>query len=225
VTGRLPLFAVVTAPQMADKIQSFKDLEGKTVGVSALGNADHSLTLYLLKKAGADPEKVQFATMGVNLLEALRQGQIDAGVVQEPALTLLKQAHARVLMNGMDLEDAKRQFGGSFEFMGVAARADEIEKRRPEMVALTRALADSLKALRGMSGDELVAALPKEMVTGLDLKQLADILAEHRNDLYPETVTIDLEAARRVETALQAGGLVKSGTDIAALFDTSIAGG
>ena len=54
VTGRLPLFAVVTAPKTADQIQSIKDLEGKTVGVSALGNADHALTLYLLKQAGAD---------------------------------------------------------------------------------------------------------------------------------------------------------------------------
>src|SRR5436853_526708 len=147
VTGRLPLFAVVTAPQSADKVRSIKDLEGKTVGVSALGNADHALTLYLLKQAGADRSKVEFATMGVNLLEALRQGQIDAGVVQEPALTLLKRANARVLMNGMDLEDAKHFLGGSFEFMGVAVRADEIEKRRPEMIALTKSLADALKAL------------------------------------------------------------------------------
>src|SRR6266699_1666451 len=91
VTGRLPLFAVVTAPNTADAIQTIKALQGKTVGVSALGNADHALTLYLLKQAGADAEKVKFATMGVNLLEALRQGQIDAGVVQEPALTLLKR--------------------------------------------------------------------------------------------------------------------------------------
>ena len=159
VTGRLPLFALVTAPKTADKIKSIKDLEGKTVGVSALGNADHALTLYLLKKAGADAAKVQFATMGVNLLEALRQGQIDAGVVQEPALTLLKRANARVLMNGMDLEDAKNHLGGSFEFMGVAVRADEVERRRPEMVALCQALADALKALRGMTGEQLVAAL------------------------------------------------------------------
>src|SRR5215471_15493683 len=32
VTGRLPLFALVTAPKMASKIQSIKDLEGKTIG-------------------------------------------------------------------------------------------------------------------------------------------------------------------------------------------------
>src|SRR4051794_31292269 len=67
-TGRLPLFAVATAPRAAATITSIKALEGKTVGVSALGNADHALTLYLLKQAGADAGKVQFATLGVNLL-------------------------------------------------------------------------------------------------------------------------------------------------------------
>src|ERR1700704_414227 len=38
VTGRLPLFAVVTAPRTAEQIRTIKDLEGKTVGISALGN-------------------------------------------------------------------------------------------------------------------------------------------------------------------------------------------
>src|SRR5215510_12954233 len=152
VTGRLPLFAIATAPRTADKITTIKDLEGKTVGINALGTADHALTLYLLKQAGADARKVQFATMGVNLLEALRQGQVDVGLVQEPALTLVKRAGGRVLMNAMDLEEAKSHLGGSFEFMGVAVRGKETEQRKPEMIALTRALADALKALRGMSG-------------------------------------------------------------------------
>src|SRR5437588_12172635 len=112
VTGRLPLFALVTAPKTADQIRAIKDLEGKTVAVSALGNADHALTLYLLKQAGADADKVQFATLGVNLLEALRQTQIDVGLVQEPALILLRRAGARVLVNAMDLEVARSSLGG-----------------------------------------------------------------------------------------------------------------
>src|SRR5260370_36767776 len=70
VTGRLPLFAVVTAPKTASQIQSIKDLEGRTVGVSALGISDHPLTVYLLKQAGVDALKLKFATMGVKLLEA-----------------------------------------------------------------------------------------------------------------------------------------------------------
>src|SRR5947209_13153358 len=73
VTGRLPLFALVTGPKAASTITTIKQLEGKTIAVSALGNADHALTLYLLKQAGADAAKVRFATMGVNLMEALRQ--------------------------------------------------------------------------------------------------------------------------------------------------------
>jgi NitT/TauT family transport system substrate-binding protein len=225
VTGRLPLFAIVTAPKTASEIQSIKDLEGKTVGVGALGGADHALTLYLLKQAGADARKVQFATMGVNLLEALRQNQMDVGVVQEPALTVLRRAGARVLVNAMDLEDARYYLGGSFEFMGVAVRSKEIERRRPEMVALTRALADALKGLRGMTGEQLTAAFPKEMITGLDLKEFGEIVERHRDSLYPETVNIDLDAAKRVEQSLIAGGLVKPDASISGLHDTTIVGG
>jgi len=225
VTGRLPLFAIATAPKAADKIRSIKDLEGKTVGINALGTADHALTLYLLKQAGADSRKVQFATMGVNLLEALRQGQVDVGLVQEPALTLVKRAGGRVLMNAMDMEEAKSHLGGAFEFMGVAVRGKEIEQRKPEMIAMTKALAEALKALRGMSGDQLSAAFPKEMTTGLDLKEFGEIILAHRESLYPEAVTIDLDSAKRVQQSLIVGGLIKPDASITGLHDTSIAGG
>jgi len=224
VTGRLPLFAVVTAPKTASTITNVKALEGKTVGISALGNADHALTLYLLKQAGADATKVKFATLGVNLLEALRQGQIDVGLVQEPALTLIQRAGGRVLMNGMDLEDAKHYLGGAFEFMGVAVRTKEFEQRRPEMIALAKALGDALKAVQTLSGADIVAAFPKEMTTGLDLKEFAEIIARHRASLYPDTVAIDIEAAKRVEQSLLAGGMLKPGANIAGLHDTSIVG-
>jgi NitT/TauT family transport system substrate-binding protein len=225
VTGRLPLFAVVTSPKTASQIQSIKDLEGRTVGVIALGTADHALTLYLLQQAGADAKKVQFATMGVNLLEALRQNQIDVGLVQEPALTLLRRSGARVLVNAMDLEEAKHYLGGSFEFMGVSVRAKEIEQRRPEMVALAKALAEALQALRQMTGEQLGTVFPKELTTGLDLKELGEIIARHRDSLYPETVNIDFDAAKRVEQSLIAGGLLKPGASMSGLHDTTIAGG
>ena len=225
VTGRLPLFALVTAPKTADKIRSIKDLEGKTVAVSALGNADHALALYLLKQAGADASKVQFATMGVNLLEALRQGQIDAGLVQEPALTLVTKAGARVLVNAMNLDDARKFLGGTYEFMGVAVRGKEATARKAEMVQLAAALADALKALRAMSGEQLIAALPREMTAGLDTKEFADILLRYRDQLYPDQVTIDPAASQRVAQSLIVGGLIKPDASISGLLDTSIVPG
>jgi len=225
VTGRLPLFALVTAPKTAAQIRAVKDLEGKTVAVSALGNADHALALFLLKEAGADASKVQFATMGVNLLEALRQGQIDAGLVQEPALTLLTKSGARLLVNAMDLADARKYLGGTYEFMGVAVRGKEAGERRAQMIQLAGALAEGLKALRSMSGQQLMAALPREMTTGLDTKEFGDILLRYRDSLYPETVVIDLDAAKRVAQSLIAGGLIKPDANISGLHDTTIVRG
>lgn len=225
VTGRLPLFALVTTPKNAATVKTVKDLEGKTVGVSALGNADHALLLFLLKQAKADVNTVQFATLGVNLLEAVRRGDVDAGLVQEPALSILQAAGSRVIMNAMDADDANKFLGGTYEFMGVSVRAKEFDTRREDMTKLVKGLADALKGLRSLSAAQLVSSFPKEMMTGLDTTQLGQILVRYRNSLYPETVSIDAKAAKRVADSLAVGGLIKADTNIAGLHDTSIAGG
>ncbi len=224
-TGRLPLFALATAPGSAAQIQDVKGLEGRTVGISALGNADHALLLYLLKRANADVTKVQFATLGVNILEALRQGQVDAGLVQEPALTLLRESGARVLVNAMDAADAQKYLGGSYEFMGVAVRGKEFEQRRAEMTELAAGLADALSALRQLKPDDIAGVLPKALTTGMDSSLLGTIVTRYKDSLYPNTVRIDRTAARRVAETLSIGGLLPPGTDISGLHDTSIVGG
>jgi sulfonate transport system substrate-binding protein len=109
--------------------------------------------------------------------------------------------------------------------MGVAVRTKEMEQRKDEMQMLIGALADALKALRTMNGSELIAALPKEMVTGLDTKEFGDIVVRHRDSLYPETVNIDLAAADRVAQTLIVGGLLPAGANISGLHDTSIVKG
>lgn len=223
-TGKLPLFALATSPQSASKINSLKDLEGKTVGISGLGNADHALTLFLLKKAGADATKVQFATIGTNLLEALRQGQLDAGLVQEPALTLVEQAGGKVLVNAMDSADAQKYLGGNYEFMGVAVRTAEIEQRKDEMKALAKGLQNALIAVQKVTPDDLVKALPPEMTTGADLGQMRDILARYRGSLYPTSIAMDRSAEDRVAQSLTIAGLLPAGTDTSGLYDTAFAG-
>ena len=223
-TGRLPLFALATAPQTAATIRELKDLEGKTVGVSALGNADHALLLHLLKQAGADKDKVQFATLGVNILEALRQGQVDAGLVQDPALSILARSGSRVLVNAMQTADAHKYLGGPYEFMGVSVRGKEIDSRRAEMQALARGLDDALKAMPTMPPEQMITAFPKELFAGSDVQQFVDVLARYRGSLYPESVKIDLQAAGRVADTLKTAGLIPANADVSGLHDTTIAG-
>lgn len=102
----------------SENIADLKGLEGRTVGVSALGNADHTMLLYLLAEAGADAGTIEFAVLDPNLFEALRRGQVDAGMVQEPALTLIVEDGGKVLFNAMDIADSTRLLGGAYEFMG-----------------------------------------------------------------------------------------------------------
>jgi NitT/TauT family transport system substrate-binding protein len=218
-TGRLPLFALATAPRLAEQIRDLKALEGSTIGVTALGTADHVLVLFLLKQAGADTSRVRFATIGPNLFEALRRGQVDAGMVQEPALTLVQEAGGRVLFNAMDLGDAQRQLGGAYEFMGVAVRAAERDRRLEEMRRLAHALAAGLRETRTIPIEEVVAALPKELVAGGDSARLGVILERYRRDLYPEDVRIDLAAAQRVEQAQHIAGVLTKDVDLSVLLD------
>lgn len=224
-TGKLPLFALAVAPKSVTQIQTLKDLEGKVVGVSGLGNADHALALYLLKQAGADSSKVQFAVLGPNLLEALRQGAVDAGLVQEPALTIIVAAGGKVLVNAMNSADAHKYLGGNYEFMGVAVRTPEIPVRREEMKAIGRALQAGLSAVQTLSPADLVKSLPAEMTAGADTGQMRDILAKYRASLYPASVKIDLAAANRVAQSLKVAGLLAPNADPSGLYDTSIVGG
>ena len=210
-TGRLPLFALAAAPGRSGEIGAVPDLEDRTVGISGLGNADHALLLFLLDQAGADAGRVRFAAVGANLFDALRIGQVDAAMVQEPALSLIVEAGGRELVNFMDLEEARRHLGGAYEFMGVAVRAAERDRRRGETRRLAAALERGLADTRTLPAAEVVAALPAALVAGGDLRQLEAIVERYRLSLYPERVATDLEAAGRVVRAQEIAGLLEPG--------------
>ena len=225
-TGRLPLFALAVAPDLSAEIDTVADLEGRTVGVSALGNADHALLLFLLDQAGADASSVQFATVGTNLFDALRIGQLDAAMVQEPALTLITEAGGRELVNFMELDEARRHVGGAYEFMGVAVRAAERDERLDEIRRLATALERGLADTRTLPPADIVAALPAALVAGGDLDQLEAIIERYRLSLYPERVTVDLDAAARVVRAQEIAGLLEPGqVDLDTLVDTDALAG
>jgi NitT/TauT family transport system substrate-binding protein len=224
-TGRLPLFALAVAPGEVEAIASLADLEGKAVGVSALGNADHTMLLYLLAEAGVDAKTVEFAVLGPNLFEALRRGQVVAGMVQEPALTLIVEDGGKVLFNAMDIADSTRLLGGAYEFMGVAYRAEEREERLPQMQKLARALERGLIAQRTAPIPDIRESLPAELLVGGDGERFDEIIDRYRESLFPESVVIDVEACARVVNALEIGGVLAPGVDLDTLLDTEVVEG
>ena len=222
-TGRLPLFALATAPARRDAIERVADLENRTVAISGLGNADHALLLFLLDRAGVEAARVRFATIGTNVFDALRIGQVDAAMLQEPALTLIVAAGGRALVNFMDIDEAERHLGGPYEFMGVAVRTAERDERLAEMRRLAAALEAGLRDTRTMPVEEIVATLPTALVAGGDTTQLHAIIERYRLSLYPERVTMDFEAARRVARAQEIAGLLDAGrVDLTVVIDAAV---
>ena len=225
-TGRLPLFALATAPVQAGAIDSVAGLEDRTVGISALGNADHALLLYLLDQAGAATEGVQFAAIGTNVFDALRIGQVDAAMLQEPALSLIVEAGGRELVNFMEIEEARRHLGGPYAFMGVSVREAERDGRLAEMRRLAAGLAAGLVDTRTLPPADIVAALPEALVAGGDIDRLERVIERYRESLYPERVDVDVEAAGRVMRAQEVAGLLEPGqVDLDTLLDTGALAG
>ena len=126
----------------------------------------------------------------------------------------------------MELDEARRHVGGAYEFMGVAVRAAERDERLDEIRRLAAALERGLADTRTLPAADVVAALPAALVAGGDLGQLEAIVERYRLSLYPERVTVDLDAARRVARAQEIAGLLEPGqVDLATLVDTDALAG
>ena len=120
----------------------------------------------------------------------------------------------------MELEEARRHLGGAYEFMGVAVRAGERDRRLDEMRRLGAALERGLADTRTLPPADVVAALPAALVAGGDVGQLEAIIERYRLSLYPERVATDLAAAERVVRAQEIAGLLAPGqVELATLVD------
>lgn len=221
-TGRLPLFALAIAPKAVGAVRTLADLRGRTVGVSALGNADHVLLAYLLRQAGVKPEAVHFAILGPNMFEALRFGQLDAGMVQEPGSSLVQQAGGKVLVNLMDLKEAQRYLKGPYEFMGVSVRREEWDGRFQEMRGLSRALTRGLHFVHYGTTRLILDALPSELIAGGNRALLEQVLARNRQSLYPQDGRLHLDAIHRTAEIQKEGSGTAQEVDVNQLVSNDV---
>ena len=216
-TSRLPFFALITAPGQAASVQSIADLKGKKVGVGAAGSTDELLLRYLLVQNGLTPEDVESIPLGPNLFEQLMSGQVDAGMVQEPSLTLGQREGSRVLVNLMNLKDTQEKLGGAYQFMGLNTRPDVLEdpNKVEQIQALSRGLVRANQWMLGVPGAEIVKFAPEELISGNKAEVFAATLDAYKADLYPSDGRIDAEAVARVIDVQRKAGLIAEGKEFA----------
>jgi NitT/TauT family transport system substrate-binding protein len=166
VYDSVPGLVLVVSPKHTGEIKSVKDLAGKKVGVSAPGSSTDFFLKYLLRKNGIDPGKVSVVGIGLDdtAVAAQEQGQVDAAVMLDPAVTRLqgKYADLRILSDTRTEKDTKAVFGGDYPGGAIYATAEWVDKHPKESQALADAIVETLRWIHGHSAEEIMAKMPKD---------------------------------------------------------------
>ncbi len=200
VYDRYPGFVLVVSPKHTAEINSIKDLANKKVGVSAPGSSTDFFLKYMLSKNGVDPNSV--AVIGVGLgasaVAAMEQGQIDAAIMLDPAVTLLKGKNAdlKILSDTRTQKDTLAVFGGEYPGGALYTKADWIAGHQKEVQGMTTAIVATLKWIHSHTPEEIMAKMPPEMV-GKD-KDLYLAALKNTIPMYSESGKMDPKGAAAV---------------------------
>jgi NitT/TauT family transport system substrate-binding protein len=200
IYDRFPGLALVVSPKHTAEIKSVKELANKKVGVSAPGSSTDFFLKYLASKNGVDPNSI--AVIGVGLggsaIAAMEQGQIDAAVMLDPAVTVLanKYKDLRILSDTRSQKDTLAVFGGEYPGGALYTKADWIASHEKEAQGLTNAILATLKWIHAHTPDEIADKMPPEFV-GKD-KALYVAALKNTLPMYSENGRMDPKGAAAV---------------------------
>jgi NitT/TauT family transport system substrate-binding protein len=222
VYDRYPGLVLVVAPSHSGEIKSIKDLAGKKVGVSAPGSSTDFFLKYLLKKNGLDPADTSVigVGLGATAVAAMEQGQIDAAVMLDPAVTVLqgKFPDLKIFADTRTQKDTLATFGGEYPGGALYSTAAWVAGHEKETQALTNAIVATLAWIHGHSAEEIMAKMPEEMVG----KDKALYLAALKNTIpmYSETGKMDPKGADAVLAVFSEGSpdVAKANVDVSKTF-------
>src|SRR5690348_10520853 len=200
VYDRFPGLVLVVSPKHNAEIKSVKDLANKKVGVSAPGSSTDFFLKYLLSKNGVDPNSVGVIGVGLggSAVAAMEQGQIDAAVMLDPAVTILKTKYKdlQILSDTRSQKDTLAVFGGEYPGGALYTKAEWIEKHPKEVQGMTTAILNTLKWIHSHTPEEIADKMPPELVG----KDKASYVAALKNTLpmYSNDGRMDPKGAEAV---------------------------
>jgi len=200
VYDRYPGFALVVSPKHTATIKSVKDLAGRKVGVSAPGSSTDFFLKYILSKNGVDPNSIGVigVGLGATAIASMEQGEIEAAIMLDPAITVLQGRHKdlTILSDTRSAKDTLAVFGGEYPGGALYTKADWIKSHEKEVQAMTNAIIATLKWIHSHTPEEIADKMPPELVG----KDRAGYIAALKNTLpmYSETGKMDPKGAEAV---------------------------
>jgi ABC-type nitrate/sulfonate/bicarbonate transport system substrate-binding protein len=160
---------------MANKsVASMKDLKGKRIGVSSIGDAPHIYTIGLIAKAGLNQRDVQWVPLGTDVsgrAAALATNRVDATMLTAPVYFKLEQDGYRNLGNISDYDDI---YAPSVFLMSKAAI--KANPRLPELII--KAHAEAIKRFYDDKQFAIKAYMAYDKQSPADVERIYDHYAK-----------------------------------------------
>jgi ABC-type nitrate/sulfonate/bicarbonate transport system substrate-binding protein len=185
---RKGLFALMAAKNIA----SARDLKGKKVGVSQIGDAPYNYTVALLAKFGVTPRDVEWVPLGTDVngrAAALSSGRVDATLLTSPAYFKLEETGFRTLANLTDFDDIYAPTVYLFKKSVIAANP-----KLPEM--LIKAQAEAIKRYYDDEAFAIKAYSPYDPQSSADMQRQYDFYK--KTNTYERVPYISAAAVRFV---------------------------
>jgi NitT/TauT family transport system substrate-binding protein len=164
-------------------VQSPKDLEGKKVGIVALGSLNDLFVKYEVAKAGGDPKKVQLLQIPFPQMQAaLDQGRVDAVVATAPFSNQIKAAGKSRVISWQEKDFIPNGQGTCY-----AASGSYIKSHGDTVKAFVKANGDALTYAKAHVPDAL-ATLPSFLSISPDVAAKSQTGATYDSTLNVDSI-------------------------------------
>ena len=162
-TNRYPGYILGVVKSRGANIKSVADLKGKTIGISGPGSATQIFAVRALERAGLKKEDASYIGVGLGstAVAAVRNGQVDALVTQDPATTEMAD-DITVLIDARDKSGTKFAYGGAYILDSLYTTADFVAKNPRTTQAVVNAVVRAMQWMTKATVDEVVAKVPPE---------------------------------------------------------------
>lgn len=202
---RLPSLALVVSPKSSRPITSIADLRGATVGVTSPGSSTDFFLKYLLVRHGLAADAASVAAVGgdAGAVAAVEQGKVDAAVMVEPSISLLRQrtGDLRILADTHTVDGLKAEFGvDNYAASVLYSTSEWLTANADTARKLAKAIVRTLQWIDQHSAAEIADRMPLEYTLGNREVYIAAI--ERMKESFSKDGVIHSEGAQTAYTVL-----------------------
>ena len=168
-TNRYPGYVLGVVKSKGGVIRTVKDLKGKSIGISGPGSATQIFAVRALQRVGLTKDDASYVGVGLGptAVAAVRAGEIDAIVTQDPATTEMWD-DIIPLIDSRDAEGTKFAYGGDYMLDSLYTTADFIAKNPRTTQAVVNATVRAMLWLTKVPLDDVIAKVPSQYIKDKD---------------------------------------------------------